>query len=112
MLSPTDASTSPDQMSADRAGLHARWKQPAYKWAHTLQTHAVQGSVVTIMNSLTNGITDNINVFFFQILQVTEHNTLKDNLEINFVQKLSFEFFTENIFLISCKCQDSYFMVQ
>lgn len=41
-----------------------------------------------ITNSLTNGKTDNINVFFFQILQVTEHNTLKDDLEINFCSKV------------------------
>lgn len=31
-------------------------------------------------------------------LQVTEHNTLKDDLEINFCSKLSFEFFTNTFF--------------
>ena len=107
MLSPTDASTSPDQMSADRAENTLPTSGPT-----RCKPMLFRGQWWLIMNSLANGITDNINVFFFQILQVTEHNTLKDNLEINFVQKLSFEFFTENIFLISCKCKDSYSMVQ
>ena len=81
--SPTAASTSADQLSETVQGCMLTENNPPTSGPTRCKPMLFKGQWWLIINSLTNAKTDNI-----QILQVTEHNTLKDDLEINFCSKV------------------------